>query len=91
MFDETPKLDINENLENAIKLAMNNKFVKASRVLDTKDGSISPISTMVLLQKFDEDILIKGLHLISEKLDKDFCTLSYIIRTIENYKKEEII
>lgn len=91
IFDEMPKLDISENLENAIKSAMTNKFIKTSRVLDTKDGSISPISTMILLGKFDEETLIKGLNLITDKLDRDFCTLSYIIRSIENYKKEELI
>lgn len=91
VFDEIPELNITENLENAIKSAMNNKFIKNSRVLDTKDGSISPISAMILLQNFDENTLIRGLNFIEANLDRDFCTLSYIIRAIENYKKEELI
>lgn len=83
IFDEMPKLEISEELENAVKNAMTNTYIKNARVLDTKDGSVNPISMMILLEKFDEETLIKGLNILQENLDKEFCTLSYIIKFIE--------
>lgn len=91
IFDEVPALDISVKLEEAVLKAIKNEKVKASRVLDTKDGGINPISIMVLLERFSEKILISGLNILSDRLDKDFCTLSYIIKCIETYKKEGII
>lgn len=91
VFDKMPKLDISEELENATKNAMKNTYIKNARVLDTKDGSVSPISMMILLENFDEETLIKGLNLIEEKLDKEFCTLSYVIKSLQKYKEEDLI
>ncbi|MGL4911478.1 MAG: pentapeptide repeat-containing protein [Romboutsia sp.] len=91
IFDEMPELEISEKLENAIKTAMTNDYVKKSRVLDTKDGSINPISIIILLENFKERALIDGLILISEKLDKDFCTLSYIIKALQGYQNQGLM
>ena len=66
---------------------MENKFIKNSRTLDTKEGEINPISVMLLLENFNEKSLIKGLNLMNEKVEKDFSTLSYIIKTIKCYAK----
>lgn len=91
IFYEMPKLGISEELENAAKEAMTNEYVKAARVLDTKNGSVSPISMMILLENFDEGTLINGLNAIKENLDKEFCTLSYIIKLLKTYQIEGII
>lgn len=91
IFDKMPKLEVSKSLQKAAKSAMNNTFVKAARVLDTKTGTVNPISMMILLENFDEETLIKGLATIEEKLDKDFCTLSYIVKTIKTYQEEGIL
>ena len=91
VFDEMPNLEISENLKEAIENAMNNEHVKKSRVLDNKEGKINLLSVMILLENFDEESLIKGLNKFSSELEKDFCTLSYIIKTLENYKSKDSI
>ncbi|GAA0713321.1 pentapeptide repeat-containing protein [Paraclostridium ghonii] len=91
IFDQMPKLEISEKLENSIKLAMENEFVKKSRTLDTKDGEINSISIIILLENFKEKQLIDGLTLVAEKIDKDFCTLSYIIKTLQTYKTQGLL
>lgn len=83
IYHEMPKLDISEELKNATLNALNNKYVKTSRVLDTRDGSINLLSIMILLENFNEEDLIKGLNLLANELDKDFYTLSYLIKYIK--------
>ena len=39
---------------------------------------------MILREKFDEPTLIEGMHYIKLEIDKEFHTLSYIIRLIEH-------
>lgn len=91
VFEAMPELEISERLEKSIKLAMENQFVKKSRTLDTKDGEINSISVMTLLENFKEKQLIDGLILIGEKMDKEFCTLSYIIKSLEVYKNQGLL
>lgn len=91
IFEEMPELDISDELKSAIELAMTNEHVKKSRVLDTKDGDINPISMIRLLEIFNERSLILGLKILTEKLEKDFCTLSYIIKSIQTYEKEALL
>ena len=88
IFDEMPELNISEPLREAVEKAMTNKYIKKSRVLDTKDKKINPISIMLLLEQFDEETLIKGLQLISEIIDKEFSVLSYIISAINRLIKD---
>lgn len=83
VFDEMPELTISKELEKAAETAMKNEFIKFARVLDTKEGKISPISMMRLLEKFDEQTLIKGLKMSSKVIDKDFSTLNTIILRIK--------
>ncbi len=90
IFDEMPELTISAELKAAINKAMENEYIKASRTLDTKTGEISPLSMMILLEKFDEQTLIKGLDLLGKKLDKGFCTLSYIINYLKNGEKQGV-
>ena len=59
IFSEMPEIEISEDLQMAVLNAMKNKYVKAARVLDTKDGGINTISLMILLDNFDEETLIK--------------------------------
>ena len=90
IYNEMPQIEISENLKNAVIGAMTNKFVKDSRVLDTKDGSLNLLNLMLLLDKFNEETLIEGLNIIKRDLDKDFCTLSYLIKFIEDFIKNSI-
>lgn len=91
IYEELPPLTISKELEKAIKGAMNNKHIKAARVLDTKEDSIHSINIMRLLESFNEESLIKGLNLLKEQLDKDFCTLSYIVKFLKSYQTQGLI
>ncbi|MFA9398792.1 MAG: pentapeptide repeat-containing protein [Clostridiaceae bacterium] len=91
IFNEMPELDISEELELAVINTMKNNYVKKSRVFDTKEGKINLLNLMILLENFNESILIKGLNIIEVELDKDFYTLSYIIKLLKKYQTDEII
>lgn len=84
VFNEMPKIELSEELKNAALNTFNNKFVKASRVLDTKEGNLNYLNIMILLENFDEKTLINGLNYITDTLDRDFYTLSYLIKFIKN-------
>ena len=83
VYNEMPEINISKELKNATLKALNNKYIKSSRVLDTRDGNINFLSLMVLSENFNEEDLIKGLNLLSNELDKDFYTLSYLIKYIK--------
>lgn len=91
VFEKMPELEISAELEEAIKEAMTNEFIKRARVLDTKEGTISPISVMRLLAEFKEKFLIDGLKIAASKIERDFCTLSYIITAIKSYEKNGLL
>lgn len=91
IYNDMPELEISDDLKKAIEKAMENKCVKKSRTLDTKDGGINTISIMILLEKFREKRLIEGLGILSEKVDREFCTLSYIIKSLQSYKDQGIL
>ncbi|MEW9080600.1 pentapeptide repeat-containing protein [Terrisporobacter glycolicus] len=91
IYNEMPELEISDDLKKAIEKAMENKCVKKSRTLDTKDGNINTISVMILLEKFREKRLIEGLGILREKVDRDFWTLSYIIKSLQSYKDQGIL
>ena len=86
IYDEMPQLDISDELRSTVENLLTNKYVKHARVLDTKDGGLNFLSIMILLENFDEEILIEGLKLIQVELDRDFYTLSYILKLLKNYK-----
>lgn len=86
IYDEMPQFDISDELRNAVENVLTNQYVKHSRILDTKDGSINFLSIMILLDNFDEEIIINGLNLIHAQLDRDFHTLSYILKVLQNFK-----
>ncbi len=90
VFNEMPALNISKELEKAAQAAMKNEFVKYARVLDTKEGQVSPISMMRLLEEFDEETLIKGLKMMKNGIDKDFCTLTTIIEAIKTIKHVDV-
>lgn len=83
IFDKMPELEIDKKLEKAARTAMKNEFIKYARVLDTKEGQVSSISMMRLLEVFDEETLIMGLRKIKDEINKDFCTLGTIIEVIQ--------
>lgn len=80
VFEEMPVIEVSEELEKATLSAMENKFIKFSRVFDTKEGKLNHLTLMILLENFSEEELISGLEVIKNTIDKDFHTLSYIIR-----------
>ncbi|GEA33385.1 pentapeptide repeat-containing protein [Clostridium diolis] len=84
LFDTMPEVEISGELEKLISNVMENEFIKKSRVFDTKDGKINTLSLLILKEKFDESTLLEGLHYIRYEIDRDFYTLSYVIRLIEN-------
>lgn len=86
VFDEMPKIEISEELKNTILKCFENPYIKSSRILDTKDGGINTLNIMLLLEQFNEETLIKGLNLLPEKLDREFHTLSYIMKFISLLK-----
>lgn len=91
IFDEMPQLDISNELRSAFLNVLKNKYVKHARVLDTKDGGLNFLSIMILLDNFDENTIIKGLNLIEVELDRDFHTLSYILKALKNFKENGTI
>lgn len=84
VLDEMPQIEISEELENAINNAMTNTHIKAARVLDTREKTIHTVNISRLLDVFDEETLVKGLNTMASDVDKEFCTLSYIIKFISN-------
>jgi hypothetical protein len=84
IFEEMPKLEISEELRAAVLEAMENQYIKKSRVLDTKDGGLNTLNIMLLLENFSEGRIIEGLKLIVEKIDREFYTLSYIVKFLKS-------
>lgn len=91
VYDALPELEMSEELQAAIQEAMTNKHIKASRVLDTKDGAINTLNIMRLLEQFNEATLIKGFKLMKNKIDNEFCTLSYLIKFLAKHEAEGLI
>jgi hypothetical protein len=83
VFTEMPVIELSETLMTAFEMLMSNPFVKKSRVLDTKDKKLNTISVLILLKLFSEEILIRAFDEIQSQLDRDFYTLSYLIKRIE--------
>jgi hypothetical protein len=82
-FSEMPPIELSEPLRHEVEALMKNSFVKKSRVLDTRDKTMNTVSVMILLERFGEDKLIEGLKQVESQLDRDFYTLSYIIRILD--------
>lgn len=91
IFKDMPSFEISEELKNATLKALQNEYIKKSRVLDTKEGEINTLSLIRLLENHKESMLIEGLKLSAEKIDRDFCTLSYIDKAIEKLKNEGLL
>lgn len=91
VFDEMPQVDMSSELRSTLENVMENKFVKKSRVLDTREGKINNLSVMLLLENFDEATLISGLGKMGDHIDRDFFTLSFIIKLINKLKKDAVI
>lgn len=87
VYETMPELQISDALKSALEGFMENEYVKNSRVLDTKDGEIHVVNVMRLLENYDENELIKGFKILKPRLDKEFYTLSYIIKMLRSYKE----
>ena len=84
VFDTMPEFEISDKLEKAVLDAMENEFIKKSRVFDTKEKTLNTLTLLILSEKFNEETLLEGLHYVRYEVDREFHTLSYIIRLIEN-------
>lgn len=91
ILDDFPKLDLSLELMTSLNKAMDNEYIKKSRVLDTKEGKINTVSIMRLMENFNEKSLIQGLKIASERIDRDFSTLSYLIKAMERYREEGLL
>ncbi len=83
IYSEMPALEISSELRTAIEKLMENPFVKKARVLDTKDKKLNTISVMILVEKFGEEMLMKNIGNLESALDRDFYTLSYLIKLLD--------
>lgn len=88
LFDALPELNISERLERAVKSSRKNEFIKSAGVLDTKSGTINPISMMILLENFSEAVLISAFSKLKTDINKNFATLSYLIDEIKAFQEE---
>lgn len=84
ILDSMPEFEMDEEFEKLILSLSENQYIKKSRLFDTKDGKINTLTLMILSEKFDKVTLTEGLHYIKYEIDKDFHTLSYVIRLIES-------
>lgn len=82
VYSEMPVLDISDALKSELEKIMQNAYVKRSRVLDTKDKQMNTISVMILLEHFGETVLIENLGKLEAHFDRDFYTLSFIIKLL---------
>ena len=86
ILSEMPKLDLSDALRLEIENTMANPYVKKSRVLDTKEKKMNTVSVKLLIQNFGEEMLIHNLKILCAQIDRDFYTLSYIIRILEKMR-----
>jgi len=89
LFHELPELNISERLERAVRASKKNEFIKKAGVLDTKDGKVNPVSVMILLENFSEEVLITSLSKLKTDLNQNFYTLSYLINAIKAYQAND--
>lgn len=82
--EEMPELEISEELRAAIITTMENKYIKKARVLDAEEGGLNTLNIMLLLENLTEETIITGLKQIVTNLDREFYTLSYIIKFLRN-------
>lgn len=71
IFEGMPEINISSELEEALNSLMENKYVKASRIFDTKEGNINTLTLMILKENFNEEELIKGFKEIKSQIDRD--------------------
>lgn len=84
VFEIMPEFEMDEEFEKLVLSLNENKYIKKSRLFDTKDGNINTLTLMILSEKFDKETLLEGLHYIKYEIDKDFHTLSYVIKAVES-------
>ncbi len=89
IFAEMPEIKMSGALKEIIEKLMQNAYIKRARVLDTKDKKMNTISVMILMEKFGEETLVHYLSKIEDAIDRDFYTLSYIIKMIEKLILED--
>lgn len=87
VLNEMPKLELSESLLEAFELLMKNAFVAKARVLDTKEKTLNTISVLRLLDLFTEAEIVENAAALSASLDREFFTLSYLMRALQKLVK----
>lgn len=77
-------LDITEKLRD-------NDIIRRSKVLHLKKKKINTLSLSILKLDFSEDILIKGLPLLANKITVQFYTISYLKKQLMKLVEDGII
>lgn len=83
VFEMMPEIQFNQDLVVVVERLLTNHWVKRSRVLDTKGGRINTISMMLMIEKYGEQVLLEALGQIEPLFDRDFYTLSYVMKAID--------
>lgn len=83
VFEKMPQIQLSDELVSVVQGLLLNQWIKRSRVLDTKDGKINTISMMLLIERYGEAVIIQALRKIEPLLDRDFYTLSYLMKAID--------
>lgn len=73
--EEIEEVEVSEELMDAIEKAEKNRFIKPF---------LSEENIIKLLEKFSEDKLIKGLRSAYSLITKEFTSLNYLVKVIEN-------
>ncbi len=89
LFDSTQELEISERLERAVRASKKNEFIKKAGVLDTKDGKMNLVTMMILLENFNEEILITSLSKLKADIEENFFTVTYLVDAIKAYQAED--
>ncbi len=88
VFDQMPEIEMSVELKRAVEDFMKNIYVEKSRTLNTKDKKLNTLSMMILMELFYDETLIKAFEKMPEYIDRDFHTLSYIVKLIRKLIKE---
>lgn len=91
VFDKMPEVEISEELLASVEKIMKNEFVERSRSLNTKDKDLNMLSMLMLTEIFYDETLIKAFEIMPDHIDRDFYSLSYIIKLIRKLDKDGLL
>ncbi|OIJ22029.1 hypothetical protein BKP45_04955 [Anaerobacillus alkalidiazotrophicus] len=83
ILNDMPNIVVNQTLNDLIDDLRKNDYIRRSKVLHLKKNRINTLNISILLEYFTDEELIIGLKLAGEKLNKNFSTVSYLIKFIQ--------